>query len=91
MAITALVSTLAVWRYVSGAVESQQRERFSEATRVHRNTLSGRLAAYAALLRAGRGYLEALGRDPTSEEFHRFVQPLELSRHHLGIQGYGWA
>jgi signal transduction histidine kinase len=84
------VSTVAVWRYVSGAVESQQRERFADVTLAHRGALRARLVAYEATLRAGRGFLESLGRDPSAEEFHRFVEPLELTRHHPGIQGFGW-
>jgi signal transduction histidine kinase len=91
VALTALVSTAAVWRYVSDAVESQQRERFADVTLAHRGALRARLVAYEATLRAGRGFLESLGHDPTGEEFHRFVEPLELTRHHPGIQGFGWA
>lgn len=90
VAVTALVSTFAVWRYITGAVEAQQRERFSDVTRGHRDDLRARLALYSAMLRAGRGFIEALERDPSAREFRAFVVPLDLERR-PGIQGVGWS
>ena len=77
--------------YVAQAVEAQQLARFREVVGASDAGLRARMDAYTAKLRSARGLFEVLGRDPTREEFRRFVGSFELTRYYPGIQGVGWS
>ena len=76
---------------VARAVAAQQDARFRELVGASDATLRLRMDAHTAKLRSARGLFEVLDRDPTREEFRRFVGSFELARFYPGIQGVGWS
>ncbi|TFZ01200.1 CHASE domain-containing protein [Ramlibacter rhizophilus] len=53
--------------------------------------LDRRVAAYLALLRATRAFVEAQGEALNADEFKRFVAGLRIPSDYPGIQGIGWS
>jgi signal transduction histidine kinase/CHASE1-domain containing sensor protein len=88
---TGIVVAVVASMYVRRAVDAQQEARFREIVGTNDVSLRQRMDAYIAQLRAARGLLEVLGRDPTRAEFRRFVATFDLRRRYPGIQGIGWS
>jgi signal transduction histidine kinase/CHASE1-domain containing sensor protein len=88
---TSVLLAFAASAYVARAVEAQQRARFREEVVSTDAALRQRMDAYIAKLRSARGLFEVLGRDPSREEFRRFVTSFELPRFYSGVQGIGWS
>jgi CHASE1-domain containing sensor protein len=85
-----IAASVAVWAYVSRALEIQQRARFESAAVSVSDAIHDRTDAYLATLRATRAFFES-GREPTRSEFGAFVRGLDLDRFYPGILGIGFA
>ena len=91
LAATGVVCSIAAFLYVRRAVELQEDARFRQVITGSSDAVRDRLHAYTGMLRATRGFFEALGREPEPSEFHAFVEGLEIGRFYRGVQGLGWA
>jgi signal transduction histidine kinase/CHASE1-domain containing sensor protein len=89
--VTGVAVALGAAGYVARVVEAQQLARFREVVGASDAALRLRMDAYTGKLRSARGFFDVLRRDPTREEFRRFVDSFELSRYYPGIQGVGWS
>jgi signal transduction histidine kinase/CHASE1-domain containing sensor protein len=89
--VTGVVVAIGAAGYVARVVEAQQLARFREVVGASDASLRLRMDAYTGKLRSARGLFDVLGRDPTREEFRRFIDSFELSRYYSGIQGVGWS
>src|SRR5512138_1749228 len=87
---TGVVAAAAAALYVSRVVDQQQSARFNEVVAASAEALQRRMDAYVAKLRSTRGLFEIRPRDPTRDEFRRFVGSFELARYYPGVQGVGW-
>ncbi|MGC3999244.1 MAG: CHASE domain-containing protein [Anaeromyxobacter sp.] len=90
VAAVGVACSAAAYRLVRESLAERQEQRVREVVATRTAALRDRLDAYAALLRAGAGLLQVLGRDPTVEEFRSFVEALDLPAHAPGLQGLGW-
>jgi signal transduction histidine kinase/CHASE1-domain containing sensor protein len=89
--LTGTAVALGAAGYVSRVVAAQQVARFRELVGASDATVRLRMDAYIAKLRSARGLFEVIDRDPTREEFRRYVGSFELARFYPGIQGIGWS
>jgi signal transduction histidine kinase/ActR/RegA family two-component response regulator len=89
LAVCLLVTAGAVY-FIGRTVRVQERFRFDNAARHARNTISARIEAYLALLRAEAG-LFAASEDVTRDDFGEFASRLELRRRYPGGQGVGYS
>jgi PAS domain S-box-containing protein len=88
LAVVLLLAALAA-AYVSATTETRDRLRFENAVRRTTGDIERRLAAHVALLRAGAGLFAAQD-EVTRQEFHAFVERLELAQSYPGVQGIGF-
>ncbi|WP_242346599.1 CHASE domain-containing sensor histidine kinase [Anaeromyxobacter terrae] len=86
-----LVTTLAAWALTRSTLRMQAEERFADEVDRTSAALNERMAAYAAMLRATRGFLRGVGGEPSALAFRGFVASLELRERYPGIQGIGWS
>src|SRR5215471_20962069 len=86
----ALIVTFVVALYVHRTALGKDRARFENSVQQVSTSLQGRLDAPIALLRAGAG-LFAASVSVEPDEFHRFVQRVDLQTHYPGIQGFGFS
>ncbi len=91
VALTGALCALAAAGYVSRAVEAQQDARFGAEVASSVDAIRSRMDAYTAMLRAARALHQAIGEEPDTTSFARFVEGLEITRRYPGIQGLGWA
>ncbi len=85
-----LAATWATGATLSAALHAQDAERFEWAADALHDSITQRLDAYMAMLRAGAGMFAQPGL-PTAEHFAVFVRRLELQREYPGLQGIGFA
>lgn len=69
---------------------SKDRIRFNNYTSNIQNTIESRIGLYTALLKSGRGFIEA-NEDLEYREFANFVGSLELEKNYKGVQGIGYS
>jgi signal transduction histidine kinase len=91
VALISVATTLVAAAFVARTVAAQQAARFREETGASTAALRDRLDAYVAMLRAARGFVDGLGRQPTAHEWHLFAVSVDLPRQFPGVQGLGWA
>jgi signal transduction histidine kinase/ActR/RegA family two-component response regulator len=72
----------------STASASRERLRLERAIQSLEDGVQQRLSAYVAMLRAGSGLFAATG-SVTREQFHAYVERLDLAQTYPGIQGIG--
>ena len=86
----ALIVTFLAALYVHRTAQAKDRARFESSVQQISTTLDNRMDTYVALLRASTG-LFAASHSVEPDEFHQFVNQLDLSRHYPGIQGIGFS
>ncbi|HMG73719.1 MAG TPA: CHASE domain-containing protein, partial [Pyrinomonadaceae bacterium] len=86
----ALIVTFVAALYVHRTTQAKDRARFENSVRQVSTTLQNRLDTHVALLRAGTG-LFAASTTVEPDEFHKFVNQLDLPNHYPGIQGIGFS
>ena len=86
----ALIVTFLAALYVHRTAQAKDRARFESSVTQISSALDNRMDTYVALLRASTG-LFAASHDVEQDEFRRFVNQLDLSRHYPGIQGIGFS
>jgi PAS domain S-box-containing protein len=86
----ALIVTFVAALYVHRTAQAKDRARFENSVRQVSTTLQNRLDTHVALLRAGTG-LFAASTTVEPDEFHKFVNQLDLPNHYPGIQGIGFS
>ncbi|ABS25926.1 CHASE domain-containing protein [Anaeromyxobacter sp. Fw109-5] len=89
--VLGLLATVAAWQLTRTAIGAQSTNRFMDEAERTTTALTERMSAYEAMLRAGRGFVIAVGGDPSALAFRDFVASLELGRRYPGIQGIGWS
>jgi PAS domain S-box-containing protein len=88
--VTGALATGAVTYGVHQMIEAQDRLRFdASAERIH-DSIRDRIEMYVAMLRAGAGLFSASD-FVSDEEFHAFVERLELQERYPGVQGIGYS
>src|SRR5260370_16049530 len=88
--VGALMVTFLVAFYVHHSAQAKDQARFDNSVKQINTILDSRLDTYVALLRAGTG-LFAASVSVEPDEFHQFVNRLELQRHYQGVQGIGFS
>ncbi|WP_242393488.1 CHASE domain-containing sensor histidine kinase [Anaeromyxobacter oryzisoli] len=91
VAATGLACSAGAALYVRAVVQAQQDSRFGEIVSASTAAVRDRMDAYAQVLRAARGGVTSLGRDPTAREFEIFADSVAFAEHYPGIQGLGWS
>jgi len=86
----ALIVTFLAALYIHRTAQAKDRARFESSVQQISTTLDNRMDTYVALLRASTG-LFAASHAVEQDEFRRFVNQLDLSRHYPGIQGIGFS
>src|SRR5262245_43610303 len=86
----ALALTFSIAFYVHRTAQAKDRARFDNSVKQVNAVLDSSLDTYVALLRAGTG-LFAASVSVGPDEFHHFVNSLELQRHYQGVQGIGFS
>src|SRR5713226_6303766 len=86
----ALIVTFLAALYVHRTAQAKDRTRFENSVKQINTILDSRLDTYVALLRAGVG-LFAASVSVEPDEFHKFVEGLQLERHYQGVQGIGFS
>jgi signal transduction histidine kinase len=81
--------TLLATTFISLSARERDAARFDNAVQSASDRVSGRLDVYTATLRSGAA-LFAAADQVTAEQFHGFVDRLEVQRWYPGIQGVGW-
>ena len=78
--------TLGVAAFIDQTARTRDETRFHLAVQTARDSIDGRLESYSLLLRSAAAFLAA---DPaaTAEDFHRYVDRLDLRERHVGVQG----
>lgn len=84
-----LASTLFIWRIAVLGLREKARITFETETDVVKEKLSDRLTDYANFLRSGRGLFDS-SKEVTPNEWHDFIQSVELQRNFPGIQSVGY-
>lgn len=87
--LTCLLTTSLFAYYVARSAEAKDRTRFSNSVHEINSTIQANLDTYTALAHATTG-LFAASHSVEFDEFHRFVQQLELRERYQGIQGLGF-
>jgi signal transduction histidine kinase len=75
--------------FISLSARERDAVRFENAVQAASDRVQGRLDVYTATLRSGAALFAAAGQ-VSSEQFHDFVERLEVQRWYPGIQGIGW-
>jgi signal transduction histidine kinase len=75
--------------FISLSARERDDARFDNAVQSASDRVSGRLDVYTTTLRSGAALFAAAGH-VTAEQFHGFVDRLEVQRWYPGIQGIGW-
>src|SRR5260370_1385784 len=88
--VGALTVTFLVAFYLHHPAQAKDQARFDNSVKQINPILDSRLDTYVALLRAGTG-LFAASVSVEPDEFHQFVNRLELQRHYQGVQGIGFS
>jgi signal transduction histidine kinase/CheY-like chemotaxis protein len=83
-------ATVAGTTYIAQTVLARDQLRFQNATQDFRTSLQARIDTYVAMLRAASALFAASDR-VTRDEFHAFVEHLDLQARFPGIQGIGFA
>ncbi len=92
-AVVLIVGLLATWATgaaLRASVQAQDAERFEWAADGLHDSITQRLDAYLAMLRAGAGVFTRPGM-PTADQFAVFVERLQLEEAYPGVQGIGFA
>jgi signal transduction histidine kinase len=83
-------ATVAGTTYIAQTVLARDQLQFQNATQDFHSALQSRIDTYVAVLRAASALFAASER-VTRDEFHAFVEHLDLQTRFLGIQGVGFA
>lgn len=89
LALSLLATALAT-AFALRSTQSRDLSRFQNAVENSWGAIETRLEIYTNMLRAGSG-LFAADKDVTPEEFHAYVERLDLQRRYPGIQGIGFS
>jgi len=88
---TALVAAALSFLSALSIADGRVARRFERQGQGAVDALRQRMDAYRLMLRSTAGLVDALGRPPTTAEFHAEVAAIEPGEHFPGIQGIGWA
>lgn len=86
-----LIITIFGWYIAFHDVERRASDRFLAEVEDVRQRIFKRLLDYEQVLRGGTALFESYGRQPTREEWKRYVSALDLRTHFPGVQGIGYA
>jgi signal transduction histidine kinase len=85
-----LLLTAAATLYVQRSIQERSERRFEEAVRQGTLGLQQRMDTYLAMLLGTRGLFSS-SQQVERDEFHAYVESLELRRRYPGIQGIGFS
>ena len=85
-----LAVTVAMTALVALGIRSRDQARFENAVQAAHDRISGRLETYITVLRGVAGLFDASG-NVTREEFHDYVNRLDLPHLFPGVQGVGFS
>ena len=88
--LTFLLITFLFAYYVARSAEAKDQARFNTSVQEITTVIKSRLDTYVALLHSTTG-LFAASHSVEADEFHRFVEHLELEERYPGIQGIGYS
>lgn len=86
MLLVGLAATLLAWHVTASDTERRAAERFAAITEDIRLRVLERMNVYAQALRGARGLFNASDR-VTRDDWHRYVQSLNIAESYPGIQG----
>jgi PAS domain S-box-containing protein len=89
LAVSLLVTLLATY-YVLKTSEARDRSQFQNAVQRTQDSIRNRLETYIELLRAGSALFAATG-TVNRDQFHIYVERLDVSRRFPGVQGIGFS
>ncbi|MES2152388.1 MAG: CHASE domain-containing protein [Pseudomonadota bacterium] len=87
---TCLALTVFAWHLIASNTEQRARDRFTVQVENLRQSIDERMDAYEQVLHASQGLYSA-SKSVERDEWHHFVDSLEVERHFPGIQGVGVA
>ena len=90
MLVGGLTASVIVAAQLWRMIEAREWERFQRNVDQVQDAIEDRLDTYIAMLRAGAGLFAARRLDIKPEEFHAFVDRLQLPTRYPGIQGIGY-
>lgn len=89
LGVTFLLTLIAAGS-VAENTRSRHLERFDNAVESTRSRIASRLDTYVTVMKSGVGLFAASHADVTRRDFQRFVENVDLSRRHPGMQGFGF-
>ena len=90
LAISLLVTAFA-WFIADDYANNRADDRFHYEVEDARQRITQRMVNYEEVLRSGVAMFNTLGRQPTRDEWHRFVATQRIDTYFPGIQGIGFA
>lgn len=85
-----LIATFFITYFFYSSAKTIDSVRFSNQTNKIKTEVENRLETYVALLRAGRGYMNA-SENVTKEEFRDFVENINLRKFYPGVLAIGYS
>lgn len=90
LAISLAITALG-WRISSNYVEQRARDRFQFEAQDANDRIVKRMQEYEQVLRGGVALFQTLTAPPSRDEWHQYVNTLQIQRYFPGIQGIGFA
>lgn len=88
--IAALLVTYNVWKNASTIAENSLESNFDFLVTESNDRIQQRMMIYEQVLRAAAGLFRA-STDVTREDFHLFIETLQLSKNYPGVEGIGFS